>query len=72
MKFRYVGPSLFDEDGIEQPVNAYGGAKLKNGDEIELEGHLAKKALNNENYKEVKPRVRSKKSEAVEAAEIKE
>ena len=67
MKFEYVGPNAVETvngERVESPVNAYGGAKVKSGDRIELDGFLAKKALSNPNYREIKPRAKRKKVEA--------
>ena len=56
MKFKYVGPNGKDDKGNEIEAISYGGVKVLNGETVELEGHLADKALNNPNYKQVKPR----------------
>lgn len=54
MKFKYIGPNAKDEYGNEMPANIYGGAKVLNGETIELEGWLADKALTNPNYERIK------------------
>lgn len=51
MKFKYVGPRVLDEDGVEIAVNAYGGHKVNHGDVIELNDFFSEKAKTNENYK---------------------
>lgn len=58
-KFTYMGKNaiIVDSNGNEKEVaaNCYGGNKLKNGDVVELDGWLAEKAENNQNYQRIKP-----------------
>lgn len=51
MKYTYIGPNRVDELGKEWPANCYGGQSALNGEDIELDGFLAKKADLNPNYK---------------------
>ena len=47
MKFKLIAE-------FDKPVRCYTGEMISTGDVIELDGHLADKARNNPNYKEVK------------------
>lgn len=66
MKFTYIGPNKFDEMGKEWPANSYNGDTVLNGEVVELEGHFARKADKNPNYKRVRT---NKKPEPVEVVE---
>ena len=54
MKFKYIGPKVYNEFDEEVTVNNYGGAQIKNGDVFELKGRYADKAGSNPNYELVK------------------
>lgn len=63
MKFKYVGPTLINEEGEEEAVNTYGGGKAMFGDVVEFDDNLSKKALTNPNYEQVKTRNKKPKVE---------
>lgn len=48
---------------VECSVNAYGHEGVNTNDTIEIDGHLAQKAANNPDFKEVKSRAKPKKED---------
>jgi len=64
-KFRYIGENMviytMEGERKELPVNAYLGNKVKKGDIIEFDGHIADKARRNPNYEEVQEKKRGPK-----------
>ena len=64
-KFNYIGPNRIeiDDEGneVEVAVRCYTGEMVKNGDTIELNDYLSRKAENNPNYERVKPGPKPKK-----------
>ena len=69
MKFEYIGPNAIENvDGnlVEVPANCYGGAKVSRGYKIELDGFLADKAMNNPNYRLIKPGPKPRPKKVVE------
>lgn len=73
MKFEYIGPNHIEfVDGrmVERPVNTYGGQNVLNGETVEFDGFFAEKALNNPNYRQVKPGRKPKLDADLVEAEI--